>query len=69
MDEIRVEGSHGAAGHDRPACLAPGCTCRDARIVSRRKAAFFGALARMHGQTANRFVPADPDWQLPARER
>ena len=29
------------------ACLIDGCTCKDARIVSHRRAAFFAAVARM----------------------
>ena len=28
------------------ACLVPGCPCKDARIVSQRRAAFFAAMAR-----------------------
>lgn len=47
------------------ACLQAGCPCRDARIVSHRKAAFFAALARKAGQTADRVIAPDPDWTLP----
>ena len=44
------------------ACLVTGCPCKDARIVSRRRAAFFAAIARTAGQTADRVVPVDPSW-------
>jgi hypothetical protein len=47
------------------ACLVAGCTCKDARIVSHRRAAFFAAVARQTGQTADRVIAAEPDWQLP----
>jgi hypothetical protein len=50
----------------RQTCLVTGCPCRDARIVSRRRAAFFAALARQHGETANRSIAPEPDWHLPA---
>lgn len=46
-------------------CLQAGCPCRDARIVSHRKAAFFAAIARKAGQTADRVIAPDPDWALP----
>ena len=52
---------------DRPArraCLVAGCTCKDARIVSHRRAAFFAAWAKDHGETANRLVEPDPTWRL-----
>jgi hypothetical protein len=48
------------------ACLVAGCPCKDPRIVSHRRAAFFAAVAREHGETANRTVAAEPDWQIPA---
>ena len=48
----------------RPACLVPGCTCKDARIVSTRRAAFFAAWAKGHGETADRRVEPDPAWPL-----
>jgi hypothetical protein len=47
-------------------CLAPGCTCADARIVSPRRAAFFASLARANGETADRVVAVEPGWRLPA---
>jgi hypothetical protein len=48
----------------RPACLVPGCPCKDARIVSQRRAAFFAAWAKEHGETADRRVEPDPGWRL-----
>jgi hypothetical protein len=46
----------------RSACLVPGCACKDARIVSHRRAAFFAAMARGTGETADRMEPVDPSW-------
>lgn len=55
------------AGPSRPSgCLAPGCPCQDARIVSHRRARFFTHLAVANGETADRVIAPDPDWQLPA---
>jgi hypothetical protein len=48
------------------ACLVAGCPCKDARIVSHRRVAFFAAMARQRGETADRAIEADPDWRLPA---
>ncbi len=48
----------------RRACLVAGCPCKDARIVSHRRAAFFAAVAVRRGQTADRIVPADPAWSF-----
>jgi hypothetical protein len=48
------------------ACLVAGCPCKDARIVSHRRAAFFAAVARQSGETADRIIPVDPIWQMPA---
>ena len=50
------------------ACLVAGCPCKDARIVSVRRAAFFAALARRTGQTADRRIAPDPDWRIPTFE-
>jgi hypothetical protein len=47
------------------ACLVAGCPCKDARIVSHRRAAFFSALARRNGETADRVIAPDPAWLLP----
>ena len=50
------------------ACLVPGCTCKDARIVSHRHAAFFAVVALQAGQTADRVIVPDPDWRIPSFE-
>ena len=50
------------------ACLVTGCTCKDARIVSFRRAAFFAAVARQTGETADRVVAPEAGWRIPARE-
>jgi hypothetical protein len=50
----------------RRACLVAGCACKDARIVSHRRAAYFAVVARSNGQTANRIVAVEADWRLPA---
>ena len=49
----------------RPACLVEGCPCKDARIVSPRRAAYFASLASSRGQTADRAIVADDGWRLP----
>jgi hypothetical protein len=55
------------AGPSRPSgCLAPGCPCQDARIVSHRRARFFSHLAVVNAETADRVIAPDPDWQLPS---
>jgi hypothetical protein len=46
----------------RPACLVPGCSCKDPRIISSRRVAFFHVWAKEHGETADRVVEPDPDW-------
>jgi hypothetical protein len=48
------------------ACLVDGCTCKDARIVSTRRTAYFASVASLRGETANRMIAADPMWSLPA---
>ena len=50
------------------ACLIEGCTCKDARIVSHRRAAFFAAVARQTGETADRVIAVDPEWRIPPKE-
>ena len=50
------------------ACLVAGCTCKDARIVSHRRAAFFAAVARRTGETADRIVAAEAGWRIPTFE-
>ena len=49
-------------------CLVAGCSCKDARIVSLRRAAFFAAVARHAGETAERHVAPDPAWRIPTFE-
>lgn len=63
-----IEGPVIVAPDRSRACLVPGCTCKDARIVSTRRAAFFAAVARRSGQTANRSIAPDPDWRIPTLE-
>jgi len=57
--------SHGVTERGRRGCLVAGCTCKDARIVSQRRAAFFAAWARDHGETADRTVVPEIDWRIP----
>ena len=49
----------------RSGCLVEGCPCKDARIVSHRRARFFAAVARRNGETASRVIDVDPEWRLP----
>lgn len=49
----------------RGACLVDGCACKDARIVSRRRAAFVAVMAVRSGQTAQRIMAAEADWRIP----
>jgi len=64
MDSQQVERHPAATSQGRRACLVEGCTCKDARIVSHRRAAFFSAWAKDHGETANRIIKADPSWSF-----
>ena len=50
----------------RRGCLVAGCGCMDRRIVSPRRARFHAYLARTRGETADRCIAPDPEWQLPA---
>jgi hypothetical protein len=50
----------------RGSCLISGCSCKDSRIVSYRRAAFFAAMALRSGQTANRVVGVEPEWRIPS---
>ena len=50
----------------RGACLIAGCVCKDPRIISYRRAAFFAAIARARGQTARRALPVEPEWRIGA---
>ena len=49
----------------RGPCLVDGCPCKDARIVSRRKTAYFAARARLAGQTADRVIVPERGWRIP----
>jgi hypothetical protein len=64
MDSQHSERQQATASQARRACLVEGCTCKDARIVSHRRAKFFSAWAKDHGETANRVIKADPAWSL-----
>lgn len=44
------------------ACLVEGCSCKDARIVSFRRAAFWADLARRTGATADRVIAREVEW-------
>ena len=54
------------AGSSAPArsraCLVEGCPCKDARIVSHRRAAFHAAIARRAGETADRVIAREAGW-------
>jgi hypothetical protein len=50
------------------ACLVAGCTCKDARIVSMRRVAFFAAVARRSGETADRRISPEAGWTIPTLE-
>ena len=63
MDSPQV--SHQAVDQGRRGCLVAGCPCKDARIVSQRRTAFFAAWAREHGETADRTVVVELDWRIP----
>ena len=48
--------SETTASTARRACLVEGCTCKDARIVSTRRATYFASVAKARGETADRIV-------------
>jgi hypothetical protein len=54
-----------ATRRGRGACLVDGCPCKDARIVSHRRARFFSDLARTKGETALRVIAPEPGWTVP----
>lgn len=64
MDSQRA--SHEVTDRGRRGCLVDGCPCKDARIISKRRAAFFAAQARQNGETADRAVAAELEWRIPA---
>jgi hypothetical protein len=49
----------------RRTCLVEGCACKDARILSGRRASYFASVAKARGETADRVVAPDDDWRLP----
>jgi hypothetical protein len=61
---IYLEDAPLAAAEPRRGCLIPGCPCKDARIVSHRRAAFFAAMARRTGETADRVIAPDPAYRV-----
>lgn len=67
VSDTRPRSGSGPSRESR--CLAPGCPCQDARIVSHRRARFFTHLAVLHGETADRVIQPDPDWMLPESPR
>jgi hypothetical protein len=64
MDSPQV--IHQGVDRGRRGCLVEGCPCKDARIVSKRRTAFFAAWAQEHGETANRAVAPDAEWHIPS---
>lgn len=65
MDTNDLIGSHDSKQVERSGCLVEGCPCRDARIVSHRRARFFAHLAAASGETALRVIAPEPGWQIP----
>jgi hypothetical protein len=65
MDTNDLIASHGSKGEPRSGCLVEGCPCRDARIVSHRRARFFAHLAVANGETAQRVVAPEVGWVIP----
>ena len=49
----------------RRACLVDGCSCKDARIISPRRIAYFASQAKARGETADRIIAAEAGWSLP----
>jgi hypothetical protein len=69
MDRWQVERLAGSDRLTSRACLVAGCPCKDARIVSQRRVAFYAAWAKDHGETADRSIDPDPTWSLAAWAR
>jgi hypothetical protein len=65
MDTNEIRTKPGAGHEPRSGCLADGCPCRDARIVSHRRTRFFAHLAEAQGETASRVIRPEPGWELP----
>ena len=61
-----MDATFDATCHEQPtrrACLVDGCACKDARIVSRRRAGYFAAMAALNGQTADRAISPEAGWR------
>jgi hypothetical protein len=56
---------HQAGARGRRGCRVEGCPCKDPRIVSQRRAAFFAAWARDHRETADRSIEPEAEWRIP----
>jgi hypothetical protein len=65
MDANETNMSTAPGREARSVCLVEGCPCRDARIVSHRRARFFAHLAEMNGETAQRVIRPERGWELP----
>jgi hypothetical protein len=63
MDSHLVNRQVGDRG--RRGCLVEGCPCKDPRIVSTRRAAFFAVWAERNGETANRMIAVESSWRIP----
>lgn len=46
-------------------CLAAGCSCKDVRILSRRRAMFHAYVAKTRGETASRIIVPEASWIPP----
>ena len=57
--------SREAFDRGRRGCLVDGCPCKDPRIVSTRRTAFFAAWAQDHGETAQRVIAVEAGWRIP----
>ena len=60
-----TETTASTASNARRACIVEGCTCKDARIVSTRRASYFASVAMSRGETADRVIRAEPSWAIP----
>lgn len=65
MDTNETTTTTGQGRETRSGCLVAGCPCRDARIVSHRRARFFAHLAVVNGETAKRVIRPEPGWEIP----
>jgi hypothetical protein len=63
--DVRQQPQDDDPGPMQRGCLVAGCTCKDPRIVSFRRARFHAYLAETRGETADRVIAPDPDWRLP----